>query len=280
MHQELPGLLKLKTNQQLKELCPLTIPTKGEQMQGNFREQWRVENCQRSVSTSNMYEAGGSLYWLEPIVSLGGWHDDAPMVEEASWFDIWEAASVAIPEGVGDQDKLYFGDPFLAFTSVSPDGVRFPSNLRVMRGVVLLQAWYVSMLKAIRNRDPCRIESLHVMALTISIRLYHNPKDKSVSFFVLKSLQNSEKPKLTSVCDSRLPEHVCHAESPVLLVCVEPLLRLSTLGEEAVPDAQGHPAVHTAQVADSLAEQRPQIQWVQHQQNHVASSDITQRRLE
>lgn len=182
MHQELPRLLrdtvtfKTEGQCQLKEIAPLTVPTVSEQLKGNFREQWRPENCHRSVESAGMYEAGGSLFWLEPIVSLGGWSSDEAMLEEPSWWDVFEAHSVMCPE-VSVKERLYFGDPFLAFTSVSPDGVRFPANLRVMRGLVLLHAWYVAMLKAIQSRNLERIEALTVMALTVSVRVYHDPAE-------------------------------------------------------------------------------------------------------
>ncbi|CAE7754589.1 CRK3 [Symbiodinium sp. CCMP2592] len=208
VHQELPRFLKnidsvkAKGQCELKDIAPLTIPTLSEKLQGNFREQWRPENCQRSIQSSSMYEAGGSLFWLEPIVSLGGWTSGEAMLEEPSWWDVYHAISVTCPEDISVKERLYFGDPFLTFTTVSPDGVRFPANLRVMRGLVLVHAWYVTMLKAIQCQNLERIEALSIMALTVSVRVYHDQKDKLVSFFVLKSLQNSEKSKVASVCDS------------------------------------------------------------------------------
>ena len=219
VQQEMASFLQC---QRLKDMEPLTIPTLAEEKKGSFREPWRTDNCSVSVRNSNMYEAGGSLYWLDPIVSMGGWADDAPMLEEPSWYDVCEAESVLVPD-VSVKERLYFPDPFLAFTKITPDGVSYPSNLRIMKGLTGVYGWYVAACRALQCHKGPRIEALDVMARTISVRLYHYGKTndhEAHNFYLVKSLQNSEKSKVANVGDSALSLNNCLScnKSAVLLL--------------------------------------------------------------
>ncbi len=207
VHQEMKNFLKLPEGQRLQDLQPLLIPTNVGEKKGSFREPWNTENCAVSIRNSNMYEAGGSLYWLDAVVSMGGWTDDSVMLEEPSWNDICEAESVLVPE-VGVNERLYFSEPFLAFSKSSPSSVGYPSNLRIMRGITPLYAWYVAACRALQMSKSARLEALDVMARSISVRLYHCSKtdsNEAKNFYIIKSLQNSEKAKVASVGDSNLP---------------------------------------------------------------------------
>ena len=206
VHCHLPIALKLKEEERLRDLSPLSIHR--ETSDGGFREAWHLDNYRDSVKSRGMYEAGGSLYWLDAIVSMGGWSRDVVLAEEPSWEEVLEAERVLMPETRAKED-MYFSDPFLAYTvsRTSPDGTKWPSNLRVMKRLVHLYAWYTAMTRALAESKSDRVRALHYMALTVSIRVYHHTGNdaEQTEHFILKSLQNSEKVRLGSAGDSSWP---------------------------------------------------------------------------
>ena len=191
----------LKPGQKLKELGPLSIE-KNSAVQTNFRESWNPSSCQVSMERREMYEAGGSLFWLDGLLTLAGWQDEPVLVEAPSMWDVLEAEEILVPPS---PNQLYFGDPFLAYVQNYGNGVNFPAGMRLMRGIIPLFAWYVAacrlILSPLSQARTQRLTALHTMALTVSIRAYHYAKDGS-SNIVLRSLQNSEKSKLTAPGDS------------------------------------------------------------------------------
>ena len=190
----------LKPGQKLKELGPLSIE-KNSAVQTNFRESWNPSSCQVSMERREMYEAGGSLFWLDGLLTLAGWQDEPVLVEAPSMWDVLEAEEILVPPS---PNQLYFGDPFLAYVQNYGNGVNFPAGMRLMRGIIPLFAWYVAacrlILSPLSQARTQRLTALHTMALTVSIRAYHYAKDGN-SNIVLRSLQNSEKSKLTAPGD-------------------------------------------------------------------------------
>ncbi|CAE7639042.1 unnamed protein product [Symbiodinium necroappetens] len=192
----------LSGESKLKDLAPLSIE-KNKAVQTNFRESWSPTSCQVSMERRDMYEAGGSLFWLDGLVTLAGWKDEPVLVEPPSMWEVLEAEEVLVPEC---QNQLYFGDPFLAFVQNYGNGVSFPSGMRLMRGILPLFAWYVAacrvILEPLSKARTERLTALHTMALTVSIRAYYYNPREGKSNIILRSLQNSEKSKITAPGDS------------------------------------------------------------------------------
>ncbi|CAE7521076.1 unnamed protein product [Symbiodinium necroappetens] len=191
----------LPESTKLKELAPLSIE-KNKAVQTNFRESWNPSSCQVSMERRDMYEAGGSVFWLDGLLTLAGWKDEPVLVEQPSMWEVLEAEEILIPEG---QSQLYFGDPFLAYVQNYGAGVSFPNGMKLMRGIIPLFAWYLAACRVIlapgSKARTERLTSLHTMALTVSIRAYHFGRDGKSSV-ILRSLQNSEKSKITAPGDS------------------------------------------------------------------------------
>ena len=92
------------------------------------------------------------------------------MLEEPSWRVVHEAVSVMSPDTT---DRLYFGDSLLAFT-MPPDGIHWPSNLRVMRGLSAL----------------ARLVCCHVQGNSVLQPAAHQcPGDRRVAYHVVNGFQ-------------------------------------------------------------------------------------------
>lgn len=88
----MPGVLKL--DKPLKEISPLSITD----AEGNFREAWSPERCHTSMTCIGMYEASGSLYWCDGLLSLSGWDDDPVLLEKPSMYDVLQAEEILMPQ--------------------------------------------------------------------------------------------------------------------------------------------------------------------------------------
>ena len=50
-------------------VAPLAIQDEKEDRLMSFKEPWKVEQCQKALSTTDMYEAAGNICWLQPIAA-------------------------------------------------------------------------------------------------------------------------------------------------------------------------------------------------------------------
>ncbi|CAK9059821.1 Uncharacterized protein SCF082_LOCUS31619, partial [Durusdinium trenchii] len=179
----------------LRELAPLTVPSNrsGGGKLSNFKETWNSENCRYAIKNSEQYEAGGSLYWLQ----LGFCSDGVLLLEEPSVEEVLLAMDALMP---AEASKLFFPDAFATYASASAvTGDGFPSGLQLLHRHVQVFAWYTAMAKALQSTDSSRVEKLHEMALTATIRVHATTEVLPVNVL---SLRLSEKAKVEDKGDS------------------------------------------------------------------------------
>lgn len=70
VNQELLKLAGVVANQGLDQFTPLSLPKAEDTKSGtaNYKEPWVAEHCAASCARAGMYEAGGSLFWVDPEV--------------------------------------------------------------------------------------------------------------------------------------------------------------------------------------------------------------------
>ncbi len=83
VHENIDRVIRNLAKRDLRELPPLDIATKS-QSPGNYKEVWQPKNCYDSTRLNAMSEAGASMYWLDPIQSLGGFEGDPILNEDIS----------------------------------------------------------------------------------------------------------------------------------------------------------------------------------------------------
>ena len=192
MLQELPTRLEAAKlcpkGTALREISPLTI---GDNVPGssnmcNFKEIWTPRNAATSLKASRMYEAGGSLYWLDTNVQAAAGELDS-FLAEPSWEDVLTFEQAHIPAQARKADgRLYFTQTLTCYNQLQqlvPPGDGFPTNLFMMSGKIYLFAWFTAMARALASADDERLLRLHEMALTVTVRVHvEAPMDQMLTW--------------------------------------------------------------------------------------------------
>ena len=186
----LPPILKkidpsMPCDENLSRLAPLEIDNKSDVK--SFKEAWSCQHCKMSVATTSMYEAGASLYWLDPHLCS----DNVLTVEEPSLLEVLDAEDVVCSNGNGE--RLFFADCFACYAPPYVlESEDLPSKLSLLHRHTLVFAWYVAMAKALNMNDSERIKRLHEMALTITVRVHATVDPVAVA---LESMSVNDKTK-------------------------------------------------------------------------------------
>ena len=194
MLQSLPTFLSkaaLPSAASLADLAPLEIQSSQSQGLKNFKEKWSPANCLQAIQHSGLYEAGRSLYWLDPGLSS----NDTLLLEEPPYAEVLEAEQIlCCSHGAGD--RFFFPGAFGCF---APKHVlntgELPTKLSLLHKHTQLYAWYVAMCRAWLDTDLEQIKKLHEMALTVTVRALATTDSISVTLEILtvndKSRQGS-----------------------------------------------------------------------------------------
>ena len=159
----------------------------------NFKEIWNPANAVRSIGSTGMYEAGGNLTWLDPV--LCGVPDVAR--SEPAWALVIQYASqyfspaVAIPDASGKLGlgrlvfpfspiEAYVKDIDNMFTGGAPEkGKTMPEKLVLLTGHAMLYAWWLATARDVPAKDRGHVTRLWECARTCTIRasVHTNPGD-------------------------------------------------------------------------------------------------------
>ena len=141
-----------------------------------------MANCVRALSTTQLYEASGNVFWLDPSETQFDWHTIPE--PEITWAQLdegtalWtDAAFLASSEN--EQYRRYIFPQFcLAVTASTPhlekcaeQGVCCFHWLCLGAGHGLLFSYYEALLNAIEQGDDAKLERLYEAGLTATIRL-------------------------------------------------------------------------------------------------------------
>ena len=183
VRQELPAAVR-----KLGETCegavegvaPLKIGKNKDKTLSNYKEVWTPANCKTSIATTGMYEAGGSLMWLDP-----GFHGEhVPMLQqEPQWpvlvqyqeqFFSRTACGPAedVPEQASGLGRLVFPMTLEAYeTDLARDWAVMPRHLSLLAGQPMLLAWYLAAVRALQASDNALLLQLWQAALTCTIKV-------------------------------------------------------------------------------------------------------------
>ena len=191
VHSTLPmalrGKLKMEVHDDLSKHVPLRISDKDEI--SSYKQPWVPENCFTSVQKSGLYEAGGSLFWIDP--ELGEYHLPA---EDPSWAWVHDAA-VDLFKPYDHNGHLRIRFP-IALPTCLRRGVRVAKNeyphggaLVPLSGHAFIYAWYVAAFKALDANDLPRVVQLFECALTVTATMW---VDVAEDVLVIESIKGSE----------------------------------------------------------------------------------------
>ena len=201
VRQELPAAVR-----RLGETCeggveavpPLKIEKDKAKTLSNYKEVWTPANCKNSVATTGMYEAGGSLLWLDPgfqgeHVSMLHQEPQWPvLVQYQEQFFSREACSQAEEgEQASGLGRLVFPMTLEAYEAdLARDWAQMPRHLSLLAGQPMLLAWYLAAARALQQSDDTLLLQLWQAALTCTIRV---TATDSVGKLALSAVAASEK---------------------------------------------------------------------------------------
>lgn len=187
MHEELadsvPEIGKLKD---VTAAAPLKI---ADTKVTSFKETWNPANCHLSCSQSGIYEAGGSLFWMDP--ELNDFHLPA---EEPSWSWVFEAASSHFIAFLHkDNLRILFPVPLRGFlkrnTMFAKTEMPHAGSLTPLTGHAFIYAWYAAAFMAMEKNDKARLVQLYECALTVTITMF---VDVDESTLLVESIRGAE----------------------------------------------------------------------------------------
>ena len=175
---------------------PLRIPstcTAGAPELVSYKNPWCDQDASVSLQKSCMYEAGGSVFWLNPFTACE--EEEALAGKTPTFADIYECApefnAHQVPSSVAGNtiERVVFRQHLIIFgwtldTFVQPE---FAGCLKVLTGHVRVWAWYVEMLKAIESHDLARVALLLQAGLTVTLQA----RVGAVSDMAVLSMQSS-----------------------------------------------------------------------------------------
>jgi hypothetical protein len=157
-----------KDGEQLATLVPLAIAAgAGGDVGVSYKETWSPANCRMSMTTSGMYEAGGSLFWMNAEV-VGAF--SVPCAEP-SWNIVNEISkSQFVPvTPKGGRKRIIFPVAFSANSMVPLPEAGYPVSLQPLGGHAFIYGWYVRVFRAFEACDDEMVRLLVEAALTITL---------------------------------------------------------------------------------------------------------------
>ena len=197
----------------LHEHAPLAIVADTTATVKNFKEPWNSKNCVDALTTTDLYEASGSIFWLDTLEwqwLSASTERVAHNVSHVNWAQLrtaksnWSEATF-VNSAVDNERMRRWTFPGVYPTMVAgvaearrgaTSGRVCFAGLPLLAGHAMVWAWYWEMLEALQalaeERTPSatrRIFQLYEAALTITIRMRAGP---SLNQVLLDSCRWSE----------------------------------------------------------------------------------------
>ena len=193
LRQELPAHLKrlgLTSGGKVEAVSPLEIQASTDSSAlSSYKEVWTPANCKVAIDNTDMYEAGGSLMWLDPgfvgeFVSL--------LHAEPAWSVVGNYQKEFFSrEACNGRGRLLFPCVLEAYSvDEGRDWSKMPLSLCLLGGQAIVFAWYVAAARAMLASDDALLRELWQAALTCTIQLQ---RTTSVSKLALPALELSER---------------------------------------------------------------------------------------
>lgn len=157
----------LGTWTQLADVPPLAWnPDIAKASARTFKEMWDCGHAASSLSLNGLYEAGGSLFWIQPLPESG----------QVSWTNVVKGLSLLNPKKMqhGASSRILW--PFCLETSAKDYQVnkdKYPLGLQLLHGHTVVFSWWLDMYQALVDTDEVKIGQLIECALcaTVQVRL-------------------------------------------------------------------------------------------------------------
>ena len=178
--------------------APLAITGEG---MVSYKEVWNVDNCRRSLSQTNLYEAGGNLGWLDTQVNHTEDDDTVLPVEDPSlaWMIDYSETGFHVMELplVSGQvvKRIRFPTAIDAYMCSMPTGSdeSYPTQLFPVSGHALIWSWYFTVWQAMERDDVEKVKLLYEAAVSTTICVMVSDTSSCMAAVAEASLKSSER---------------------------------------------------------------------------------------
>lgn len=163
----------------------------------SYKAPWEAGQATTALETTNMYEAGGNVMWLNPFPESA----DAQVIagDPPSWSQVVEIqelhfnlSAVAAPHGKTFQHIFPIAIPVdVSSLDVVRGRTSFPGSLSIITGHVYLYAWFFGMWQALQAGNMAAVASLWRAGLTVTIHVRAGLTE--VELAVLSILQSEQR---------------------------------------------------------------------------------------
>ena len=187
---QLTAFLKQKDSRfagALAESPPFQISQDAQKAFKNFREPWQMCNCLNALTSTQLYEASGNVFWLNVLGTKFGEYDLADA--EVTWHRLHDAAAIWSEEAFVSSCEDPHYRRFI-FPGYLPAAIANTSHIEamvkskachfkalcVLGGHAIIYAWYVALADAFQagstaQGEDSRIWKLYEAGMTATIRL-------------------------------------------------------------------------------------------------------------
>ena len=140
-----------------------------------FKEMWDCGHAAGSLQANSLYEAGGSLFWLQPLP------EPTQVSGHVSWANVVKGLTLLNPKKMqGGGSRILW--PFCLETSAKEYQVtkdKYPVGLQLLHGHAVVFSWWLDMYQALMDTNQVKIGQLIECALcaTVQVRLLNTPAD-------------------------------------------------------------------------------------------------------
>ena len=140
-----------------------------------FKEMWDCGHAAGSLQANSLYEAGGSLFWLQPLP------EPTQVSGHVSWANVVKGLTLLNPKKMqGGGGRILW--PFCLETSAKEYQVtkdKYPVGLQLLHGHAVVFSWWLDMYQALMDTNQVKIGQLIECALcaTVQVRLLNTPAD-------------------------------------------------------------------------------------------------------
>ena len=189
VNQELAKVLRsrgvLTATQNLSDLHPLTIDSSTQAT--SYKEHWVPANCAKAFSHSGLYEAGGSLFWIDPEIASQSY--SIPQTEP-TWSQVCQVQSeqfgVVRASGSEYVARILFPVPLHTKWSGPVDVTNYPSRLTALGGHAFIYGWYAKMYEAL-DAGQVELQQLLVQAaLTVTVTTWQKMDESMACYQSIK----------------------------------------------------------------------------------------------
>ena len=134
-----------------------------------FKEMWDCGHAASSLSQNGLYEAGGSLFWIQPLP------EPSQVSGQVSWSNVVKGLALLNPKKMhGGTSRILW--PFCLETCAKDYQVtkdKYPVGLQLLHGHAVVFSWWLDMYQALVDTDEVKIGQLIECALcaTVQVRL-------------------------------------------------------------------------------------------------------------